>query len=365
MKRLLSLTLALLMTVALFGAVGVPTCTCAEEAAPDNPYVGLWTVTGVQEKDVYTSAAETEQTIYFDFLPTGAIYGVSIEGDFVEDHYFAYVVTGENTLDIYEGDEALASVYDPETGVITVTSPDATMAAFLQRVTEDPLPDIRAMVDHSQEERVYGGYRTVLGTMEYDLIDFSVVLDAEPDEYYNLTLEPDGMGHVQAGSESMSTDIRWTDATIAPANNDSPEAVIPYTRENDHIIIDFGGMIVDYAPLGEVLMLMVLKNRELASADPLVSEEMVGTWELTKRIAFGIEVPSDASSSEMTVVVKKNNTAIVYTSNMTPAGYHIIKNGEGALIMHASGVDLYEMTYTAPNLTLTYMGIEFIFERAD
>ena len=74
MKRILTLTLALLMAVALIGVSGAVNYACAEGESeePVNPYVGLWQITGQQEGDEYTSLTETEAKIYMDFLPSGA-----------------------------------------------------------------------------------------------------------------------------------------------------------------------------------------------------------------------------------------------------------------------------------------------------
>ena len=59
MKRILSLTLALLMTVLLLGATGANTFTYAEdESASDNPYVGLWMIIAQKEGESTTLYAD-------------------------------------------------------------------------------------------------------------------------------------------------------------------------------------------------------------------------------------------------------------------------------------------------------------------
>lgn len=156
MKRLLTLTLALLMALSLFAVGGWRNYACAEEEAPANDYVGLWRI--IREESSTESIdldASDEYKGYLDFLPSGAIYLVTVGPHGTEDKYLAYMVTGENTLEVYDGSQLLSGTFDPETGIILLTWAKDEVKAYIQRVTADPLPDIRALVDHSQEEKTY------------------------------------------------------------------------------------------------------------------------------------------------------------------------------------------------------------------
>ena len=167
MKRWMIWTLVLALLLAVFCPVGPGKRVYAEEGdgettppseteakEPVNPYVGLWKVTGIQEEETYLPY-EGEDVLYFDFLPNGVVYGVMSDDEYPSDDYFAYAVTDENTLLVIGDGDPIPCVYDPETGVITMMIEDGDQgyALFLERVTEDPLPDIYAMVDRSEEEQ--------------------------------------------------------------------------------------------------------------------------------------------------------------------------------------------------------------------
>ena len=132
MKRLLTLTMALLLALTLVSV------SITSARAEEDPYVGLWQITGQQDGDTYTAYADMGVTAYLDFMPNGAIYAVMTDGEDQMADYMAYKVTGENTLDIYEGDDPLPSVYDPATGIISVTDPDGGLVSYVERVTADP-----------------------------------------------------------------------------------------------------------------------------------------------------------------------------------------------------------------------------------
>ena len=189
MKRLLSLTLALLMTVALFGVAGARNHAMAEE---ENPFVGLWEITGHQEGDTFTPYANDGNRAFLDFLPNGAIYGVMVSSSGARNEYLAYKVTGENTLDLYEGEDPVPSVYDPATGVITVTDPGSDFKTFVERVKEDPLPDIRALVDLSQEEQTYYGYLMSQSGQTINMLEVLPAMGMDPEDFYLTLRSPAG-----------------------------------------------------------------------------------------------------------------------------------------------------------------------------
>lgn len=229
MKRLLTLTMALLLALTLVSV------SITSARAEEDPYVGLWQITGQQDGDTYTAYADMGVTAYLDFMPNGAIYAVMTDGEDQMADYMAYKVTGENTLDIYEGDDPLPSVYDPATGIISVTDPDGGLVSYVERVTADPLPDIRALVDNSQEEQTYYGYKMTQGDQTIDMLQMLPAMGLDPRDFY-LELEPDGTGYLQFGDEETSSEITWTETEMT-ADGES----VPYTREGDHIVISIEG----------------------------------------------------------------------------------------------------------------------------
>lgn len=373
MKRLLTLTLALLLAVALVGVSGATKYAYAEgdgeepaEAAePVNPYVGLWQITAQQDGDEYVSLAEAKEKIYMDFLPSGAIHAVMYDGEDAEDDYLAYVVTGENALTLFEGDEPVPAVYDPETGVITATFVDdeSTFMTFLQRVTAEPLPDLFALVDYSQEEQQFYGYQIRSEEQVLDLVEFLAIVDEDPSDYYCLTLQPDGTGHVQFGSEKMGSDIQWTETQIVAVGNEDKPA--PYTLENGHILMDIDGTIMDFAPASEIEALMGVKAWELENSSAQIPEEMAGTWELTKCNAYGFELTPEQMDMTMTFILNFNGTAILYTNDAAPAGYRLSEKSEGIWTLSSGGIELFELQYDGETLTMGYMGVDMIFEKTE
>ena len=373
MKRLLTLTLALLLAVALVGVSGATNYAYAEgdgeepaEAAePVNPYVGLWQITAQQDGDEYVSLAEAKEKIYMDFLPSGAIHAVMYDGEDAEDDYLAYVVTGENALTLFEGDEPVSAVYDPETGVITATFVDdeSTFMTFLQRVTAEPLPDLFALVDYSQEEQQFYGYQIRSEEQVLDLVEFLAIVDEDPSDYYCLTLQPDGTGYVQFGSEKMGGDIQWTETQIvAVGNEDKPAS---YTLENGHILMDIDGTTMDFAPASEIEALMGVKAWELENSSAQIPEEMAGTWELTKCNAYGFELTPEQMDMTMTFILNFNGTAILYTNDAAPAGYRLSEKSEGIWTLSSGGIELFELQYDGETLTMGYMGVDMIFEKTE
>ena len=373
MKRLLTLTLALLLAVALVGVSGATKYAYAEgdgeepaEAAePVNPYVGLWQITAQQDGDEYVSLAEAKEKIYMDFLPSGAIHAVMYDGEDAEDDYLAYVVTGENALTLFEGDEPVPAVYDPETGVITATFVDdeSTFMTFLQRVTAEPLPDLFALVDYSQEEQQFYGYQIRSEEQVLDLVEFLAIVDEDPSDYYCLTLQPDGTGYVQFGSEKMGGDILWTETQIVAVGNEDKPA--PYTLENGHILMDIDGTIMDFAPASEIEALMGVKAWELENSSAQIPEEMAGTWELTKCNAYGFELTPEQMDMTMTFILNFNGTAILYTNDAAPAGYRLSEKSEGIWTLSSGGIELFELQYDGETLTMGYMGVDMIFEKTE
>ncbi|MBQ3486749.1 MAG: hypothetical protein IJA71_00545, partial [Clostridia bacterium] len=173
MKRILSLTLALLMTVLLLGATGANTFTYAEdESASDNPYVGLWMIIAQKEGESTTLYADKGMKVYLDFQPSGLIYGLLVNENGAEEEYLAYAVTGENTLYIYEKDRPLSGVYDPATETITVTEEVSGIVTFIQRAHDEQMPDASALIDRSQEEQTYYVYQLTNEGETYDMLVF-------------------------------------------------------------------------------------------------------------------------------------------------------------------------------------------------
>ena len=206
-------------------------------------------------------------------------------------------MTGDNTLDIYEGDDPLPGVYDPATGVISVTDPDGGLVSFVERVTADPLPDIRALVDNSQEEQTYYGYKMTQGDQTIDMLQMLPAMGMDPRDFY-LELEPDGTGYLQFGDEEAGGDITWTDTEMT-ADGES----VPYTREGDHIVIRIeDSYTLELAPEGEVEALMAMMGVEIqeegddsVDIDP---DAVAGEWKLAKASAMGQELTVEQIQAE-------------------------------------------------------------------
>jgi len=366
MKRLLTLTLALLMAAALLGVSGAVNYACAEGESeePVNPYVGLWQITGQQEGDVYTSLTETEAKIYMDFLPSGAIYAVMFDGAEGDDDYLAYEVTGENTLNLFEGDdEAIPAVYDPEKGVITVTFTDDedTFLTFLERVTEEPLPDIRALVDHSQEEQTYYGYLMISGDQSVSMLDVLPAMGMDPEDFY-VTLNPDGTGYLQFGEEEAGGEITWTETEFT-AEGES----VPYTRLGDHIQLTVEGTLIEFAPEGEVEALLAMKGDAASAGDVAVeftAEDVIGSWEFTKGKTMGVEVTASQTGQAMSLVLKEGGKASM-TTNGNANDHLEWRIEDGVIILGVGTYEAFRLTYDGTVLILNTMGVDMIFERVD
>lgn len=377
MKRLISLTLALLMALALFGAVGATTYAYAEgEAAepeaqteteaelaaeteePVNPYLGLWEITGYQEEDVRASNEEAGVKAYLDFLPNGAIYAVMINGETVDDDYLAYLVTGENALDIYEGEDGLPSVYDPETGIITVTDPGSGLVTFVERVKEDPLPDIRALVDHTKQERTWYGYEMSQSGQTINLLEMLPAMDMDPHDFY-LTLNADGTGYLQFGDEEAGGEIIWTEDQLIPKEN--PEEPVTYVWVGDHLQFEAEGMIVEFAPEGECEALLAVIEAKAKPVE-LAPEDVVGSWEFTKAKAYGTEIPAEQVGTTMSLVLKADGKASM-TTNGTPNNSLEWRIEDGSIVLGVGTYEAFRLTFDGTVLTLSTMGVDMIFER--
>ena len=377
MKRIISLALALLMAAALFCASGAMTYAHAatglpgatpqpdgetEAEDPADPYLGLWQFTGVLDGDEYTSLVDVEPHTYLYFLPNGALYAVKGSENAQEDGYLAYVITGENTLDLYEGEDAVPAAYDPKTGVMTVTagSENDPYLTFMERVAEEPAPDVFSFMDRSDQEQKFYGYQIRSDDQVLDLVEFLAIVDEEPGDYYYLVLRPDGTGYAQFGSEALGGDILWTEtAIIAVGNEDEPA---PYTREYGHLLMDISGTVMDFAPAEEVEALVALKMAELKNQPAQIPAEMEGTWELTKCNAFGFELTPEQMGTEMTLIVNLNGTAVLYTDDQAPAGYRLVEKEENTWGLVSGGIELFELRYDGETLILDVMGMEMIFE---
>ena len=357
MKRLLTLTLALLLVITLAGTVGV-TRSLAEE---ENPYLGLWEITGQQNGDQYASLADAGRKAYMDFLPSGAIYGVmSADGQHIKS-YMGYKVTGENTLDIYEGEEGIPAVYDPATGIITVTA-EENFLTFVERVKEDPLPDIRALVDNADEERTYYGYKMTQDGQEIDMVTMLPAMGMDPEDFY-LTLNPDGTGYVQFGSEDAGGEITWTDTTLT-AEGES----ITYTREGDYLLLSIDGTTgVTFAPEGEVEALMAMNGIEIAepvSAVNVDAEALVGDWKLSKATAMGQTLTAEqlqAQGLEMSFTFNGDGTAVMTSKGEETDGISW-REEDGGIVLYVGTYDMFTFTYDGEYLILS-MGGDLYFEK--
>ena len=370
MKRLLSLILALLMTVALFGVSGAMKYAYAEgdgeepsePAEPVNPYVGLWEITGRKEGEVYTPYGDGEEKIYMDFLPNGVIYAILYDGEDADEDYAAYKVTGENALTLFEGDDPIPGVYDPETGIITVTAEavNGPYITYLQRVTTDPLPDIRALVDHAQEERTYYGYLMMQGEQSISMLEALPAMGMDPRDVY-LTLNPDGTGYLQFGDEEAGGDITWTETEFT-ADGES----VPYTRQGDHIQLTLEGMLVEFAPEGEVEALLAIQETKASADEPIefTEKDVIGSWEFTKGKTMGVVISASEMGQSMSLVLKEGGKASMTTNGNTNDRLEW-RIEDGVIILGVGTYEAFRVTYDGTVLILNTMGVDMIFERVN
>ena len=298
---------------------------------------------------------------YLDFLPNGAIYGVMVSGEDIHETYMAYQVTGENTLDIFEGEDGLPGVYDPATGVITVTSPEDTLISFVERVKEDPLPDIRSLVDHTDEEQTYYGYRMTQSDQIIDMLESLPAMGMDPHDFY-LTLRPDGTGYLQFGSEEVGGEITWTDTTFT-----SEGEAVSYTREGDHILLSIDGSnSVEFAPDGEVEALMVMKGIEIVHTETVDVDaaELAGEWKLSKATAAGQTLSAEQIKEQgldMSFQFNADGSASMTSNGTTTDGLSWKVEG-GELTLSVYSYDVFTLSYDGEYLVLS-IGANLYFEK--
>ncbi|MBQ6145804.1 MAG: hypothetical protein IJI82_02120 [Clostridia bacterium] len=360
MKKLLSLTLALLMSVMLLGVGGAKNYACAEE----DPYVGLWEITGYQQGDTFIAFSDSGNRAYMDFLANGVIYGVMVGDSGADLAYMGYKVTGENALDIYEGDDPLPAAYDPATGVITVTDTDSGLVTFVERVKEDPLPDIRAMVADPQQEQTYYGYRMTQADQTINMLEMLPAVGMDPKDFC-LTLSPDGTGHIQFGEEA-SGDITWTETEFT-ADGES----ISYTRMGDHIVIDMGENqgSIEFAPQGEaeILMLLLGGTETIAASMDVEDSDLVGEWQLAKAVYSGVTLTSEQIQQqglEMSFVFNADGTASMTSNGTTTNGIDWTLDGNVVNLTLYSTKIPFDITFDGEYLILDYMA-QIYFEKVN
>ena len=361
MRRFLTLTLALLMALVTAGAAGAKAVAFAEE---ENPYVGLWEVTGGWIEDHYIGYEDVKGMFYLDFLPNGAIYIVMIDGEEVNDDYLAYVITGENTLDLYEGGDALSANYSPDIGVISVETGDSEHLnmTFLQRVEEDPLPDIRAMAANPDEEQTYYCYTWTEGDQTVSILEWLPAMGMGPEDIY-LTLAPDGTGYVQFGSEDAGGEITWTETEFIPV--EPPNQPAAYTREGDHILLSINESTnIEFAPEGEVEALMAMLGIEIAEpaeGGDIDPEAVVGEWKLAD---MGQELTMEqieAQGLNLTFRFNADGSAVMISKGKETEGLHwAVEDDE--LTLSLRGYDLFTFTYDGEHLLLS-IGAQIYFEK--
>lgn len=361
MKRLLTSILALLMTVTLLGAAGWRTQAAAEE---ENPYVGLWQVISQQKGESVTLYEEAGVRSYLDILPNGAIYSVVTNATSADDDYLAYRLTGENALEFLDGSSSFPGTYDSEAGSITVTDSGTGLITILERVKEDPLPDIRALVDHSKEDRTYYGYLMEREGQVVNVVDAFSARGEDPRSFL-LTLRPDGTGLLQLGSPETGGEITWTDAEFI-----SDGEGMPYTWAGDHIrFVLRDTYTLEFAPGGEVEALMILRGTAASAATEKVevsAEVLAGEWTLTGAGAAGFtltieQLKEQGMDTDMSFRFNADGTVTMIANGKSTDG--ISWSAEGATIrLTMYDYELFKMTYDGQRLILS-MGADLYFEK--
>ena len=354
---------AIMNSISYSGIVSQAVSGISALAEGEDTYVGLWQITGQQDGDTYTAYADMGVTAYLDFMPNGAIYAVMTDGEDQMADYMAYKVTGENTLDIYEGDDPLPSVYDPATGIISVTDPDGGLVSYVERVTADPLPDIRALVDNSQEEQTYYGYKMTQGDQTIDMLQMLPAMGLDPRDFY-LELEPDGTGYLQFGDEETSSEITWTETEMT-ADGES----VPYTREGDHIVISIeGSYTLELAPEGEVEALMAMMGVEIQEeGDDTVDVDLdavAGEWKLAKASAMGQELTVEqiqAQGLDLAFRFNADGSAVMISKGEETDGINW-REEDGGLVLYVGTYDMFTFTYDGEYLILS-VGAKLYFEK--
>lgn len=368
MKRFFSLTLALLMAALLFA----PAPAARAEEDPNTPYEGLWRVIRLQSGDTDIAPEDAGLTVYFDFRPSGAIYAVRIQNGKAEENYFAYSVSGENTLYLFEDDEYVAAVYDPAAGTIITEKSEDFVAFTLQRVTEEPLPDLTSMVDRSGEAQTYYIYQMMRDGQTVNMLEALTTMVLDVDDFF-ITLSPDGTGYLQFGEEEAGGEITWDESSFT-AEGES----VPYTRQGDHILLDINGQIAEFAPEGEVEALLERMEGLKKIAEPptgsfpekLTGEALAGQWALTTITYNGVTVPVSALNMEMTMVFSADGSIQASykegdDAEEAPMTYEL--TGDTTLIIRSQDGEALDAVYdpATGRITVLQEDNNMILERSD
>ena len=336
MKRILSLTLALLLTVLLLGTAGAPIARAEE----DNPYVGLWLFVSQQDGDTLTLYEEAGLRVYLDFRPNGLIYGLAVGDSGAKEEYLTYIVTGENALTLYEEGHPMPGVYDPATGIITVTEEESGVVTRIRRAVDLQMPDAESLIDRTQAEQTYYVCSMTSDGTAYDMLAFVPTLGMDLHDFY-LTLRPDGTGYMQFGSQEDGGDITWTATEITAEGNSAP-----YTREGGHILLtideDNGA---EFAPKAEVEALLQLEEIRKDSAaaapadspQPLTMDILTGTWNIARMEMEGISLSLSALGMEATMTFSPDGTIEAFmqmgeSSDSSTMAFEITE--ENVLVIH-------------------------------
>ncbi len=368
MKRFLSLTLALLMAALLFA----PAPAARAEEDPNTPYVGLWRVVRLQSGDTDIAPEDAGLTVYFDFRPSGAIYAVRIQNGKAEENFFAYSVSGENTLYLFEDDEYVAAVYDPAAGTIVTEKSEGAVAFTLQRVTEDPLPDLAALVDHSGEAQTYYIYQMMQDGQTVNMLEALTTMVLDVDDFF-ITLSPDGTGYLQFGEEEAGGEITWDESSFMAEGGSAP-----YTRQGDHILLDINGQIAEFAPEGEVEALLermeglkkIAETPTVSFPEKLTAETLAGQWALTTITYNGVTVPVSALKMEMTMAFSADGSIQASykegdDAEEAPMTYEL--TGDTTLIIRSEEGEALDAVYdpATGRITILQEDNNMILERAD
>lgn len=195
-----------------------------------------------------------------------------------------------------------------------------------------------------------------------DMLTVLPAMNMDPHDFF-LTLKPDGTGYMRFGEDEASGEITWTDTQFTPKENADESA--NYTRSGDHIVLEVEGMTVEFAPEGEVEVLLAMSKAKTAAAVK-DGKELVGEWKLSKAMAMGQVLPLEKIQEmnlEMSFCFNADGTATMTSKGETKKGI-AWSFQESTVVLTMYGYELFKLKYDGQYLVLT-MGADLYFEKVN